>query len=369
MTHSEETIKKVVAKFFPDAEIVQVEQCHGGHINQTYFVDCKITPSDVNRYVLQCLNRKVFPDLPGLMDNVLRVSEQMSFYAKEHNMNMTRSYLHFVRTTEGAPAVDDKALGFWRMYRYINNAVGKLVAESPLEAFKTAEAFGLFQGMLSGITGPRLVETIPSFHDTRKRFEKLERVAKEDKLGRFEASKDVYEAIMEIKPYALALQEAFDKGEIPERVVHNDAKLSNILLDVNTGNAICVIDLDTCMPGLAGHDFGDMARSMSSQTAEDEVDLSKIAINFDIYDSLIRGFLKGAKGVLNNREIELLPDGGIAMTAEVAVRFLTDYLEGDVYFSTAFEGHNLIRAKSQTRLVQCMIEALPRLRSLVIAAK
>lgn len=123
------------------------------------------------------------------------------------------------------------------------------------------------------------------------------------------------------------------------------------------------------MPGLAGHDFGDMARSMSSQTAEDEEDLSKIAINFDIYNSLIRGFLKGAKGVLNDREVELLPDGGIAMTTEVAVRFLTDYLEGDVYFSIKFEGHNLRRARSQLRLAECMVEALPKLRELVNSAK
>ncbi|MBQ2282308.1 MAG: aminoglycoside phosphotransferase family protein [Kiritimatiellae bacterium] len=369
MTHSEETIKQVVANFFPEGEVVHIEQSHGGHINQTYFVDCKITSSDVHRYVLQCLNRKVFPDLPGLMDNVLRVSEQMSNYAKEHNMNMTRSYLHFIRTVDGAPAVDDEKLGFWRMYRYINNAVGKQVAESPLEAFKTAEAFGLFQGMLSGITGPRLVETIKAFHDTRKRYERLERAAKEDKFGRFAESKEIFDGLMAIKPYALALQEAFDNGEIPERVVHNDAKLSNILLDVTTGNAICVIDLDTCMPGLAGHDFGDMARSMSSQTAEDEEDLSKIAINFDIYNSLIRGFLKGAKGVLNDREVELLPDGGIAMTTEVAVRFLTDYLEGDVYFSIKFEGHNLRRARSQLRLAECMVEALPKLRELVNSAK
>lgn len=369
MTHSEDLIKQVVARFFPDGEVIHIEQGNGGHINQTYFVDCRITPLDVNRYVVQCLNRKVFPDLPGLMDNVLRVSEQMSVYAQEHNMNMTRSYLHFMRTVDGAPAVDDKELGFWRVYRYINNAVGKLVAESPLEAFKTAEAFGLFQGMLAGLTGPRLVETIPAFHDTRKRFERLERAASEDKLGRFEEAKDVYEAIMAIKPYALALQEAFEKGEIPERVVHNDAKLSNILLDINTGNAICVIDLDTCMPGLAGHDFGDMARSMSSQTPEDEEDLSKIKINFEIYESLIKGFLKGANGVLNTREVELLPDGGIAMTTEVAVRFLTDYLEGDVYFNIKYEGHNLRRSKSQLRLAQCMIEALPRLRKLVNSAK
>lgn len=367
MTHSEETIKAVVAHFFPDGEVVHIEQCHGGHINQTYFIDCKITSSDVHCYVVQCLNRKVFPNLTGLMDNVLRVSEQMSRYAQEHNMNMTRSYLHFIRTTDGAPAVDDPKLGFWRVYRYINNAVGKLVAESPLEAFKTAEAFGLFQGMLAGMEGPRLVETIPSFHDTRKRFERLERAAKEDKLGRFEESKEVFEGLMKIKPYALALQEAFEKGEIPERIVHNDAKLSNILLDINTGNAICVLDLDTCMPGLAGHDFGDMARSMSSQTPEDETDLSKIAINFDIYESLIKGFLKGAKGVLNAREVELLPDGGIAMTTEVAVRFLTDHLEGDVYFSIKYDGHNLCRAKSQLRLAECMVEALPQLRNLTKA--
>lgn len=369
LTDSADVITYVVSQFLPGAEVSGIEQWFAGHINRTYFVDCSDRGCCCVRFVLQYMNGEVFRDLDGLMQNVIRVSEQMARAArKSGGPDVERCYLHFIRTVSGEYAFKSEKLGFWRMYRYIGNAVGKLVAETNAEAYSAGFAFGKFQNMLAGMEGPRLNETIAGFHDTRGRFAALRDAASKDVCGRLDSCRGVYGHLLELEKFATKLQAASENGEIPERTVHNDAKLSNVLLDASDFHPVCVIDLDTCMPGLAGHDFGDLARSICSDSPEDEPDTSRISVRLDMFESIVTGYVSGADGALTREEILTLPDGAVAMTLEVAVRFLTDYLSGDTYFRTKFPEHNLQRAKAQLALGERMIDKMPVMKEIAEAA-
>lgn len=354
-SHTPEQLKTIFAKFNSTYTVVKTEQYHGGHINRTYFVETE-APGHIThgRYILQCVNTFVFPNIERLMDNVFRISEHL-----ERNSKDPRDYLHFYRTADGGYGVPDGPEGFWRLYRYIGDAVGRTEASSPNEARVAAEAFGRFQARLADMTGPRLCETIEKFHDTRNRFANLEKAAEADVKNRLSSCRDLLEGFRAIREPALSVQKSFEAGEMPERIVHNDAKFANILLDTHDQHAVCVIDLDTCMPGLSLHDFGDLVRSMTGTAAEDEPDVSKIAVRPEMFEALKDGFLREAGDVLTPAEHRLLANGGLAMTTEVGVRFLTDYLQGDVYFSTKYPEHNLVRARSQLTLARAMLDKLP----------
>ena len=353
-------LREIFSRFFPDAETFHADQYFGGHINRTFFVDAAAPGAASCRFVLQCINKHVFTNYMGVMENVLRISEHLCRKSRENpGPDEGRDYLHFLRTTDGAPGVDAGEEGFWRLYRCIEHAEGRLRAESPAEAREAARAFGLFQRLIADLPGPRLIETIPHFHDTRRRFEALDRAFAEDRCGRAASCRDDYAAFQDLREAALRLQTSFEAGLIPERIAHNDAKFSNLLLDDETGRAVCVIDLDTCMPGLSLHDFGDLMRSMCSDRPEDEPDTSLIVARRDMYDALVDGFLSETGETLVPEERRLLPDSGVTITAEVGVRFLTDYLEGDHYFHVERPDHNLVRARSQLALVRSMLGTLP----------
>lgn len=358
-TISDSRLREVFARFFPDAASFSSEPYFGGHINRTFFVDAAPSPGAPSaRFVLQAVNKHVFRDYRGLMDNVLRISEHLAGKSRvDPGPDPARDHLHFFRTADGACGVDAEE-GFWRVYRYIPRAEGRSRATSAGEAREAAAAFGRFQRLLSDIPGPRLVETIPHFHDTRKRFENLERAAAADSEGRLASCAADLEAFLALRPEALKVQESFERGEMKERIVHNDAKLGNVLLDDDTGRAICVIDLDTCMPGLALHDFGDLMRSMTCDRPEDETDLPLVVARRDFYDGLVEGFFGETESVLSDAEKKLLPNAGVAITLETGSRFLADYLEGDHYFRVARPDHNLVRARSQLALARSMLERL-----------
>ena len=352
-------LREVFSDFLPDAEVLRIEQYFGGHINRTYFVDAAGPRGETGRFVLQSVNKHVFRNYRGLMENVMRISEHLARKSAENPWpDAVRDHLHFVRTRDGAFGLDAPE-GFWRLYRYIGHASGRDRAETPAEAREAAAAFGRFQCKLADLPPPRLVETIPRFHDTRARFAALERAFEADARGRAAECRADVEALLALRGEALKLQEAFERGEMPERTTHNDAKFANVLLDDETNRAVCVIDLDTCMPGLSLHDFGDLMRSMCSDRPEDEPDTALIVARREIYDALAEGFLAEVGGVLTEAEKKLLPYGGVAMTLEVGVRFLTDHLEGDHYFRIARPGHNLVRARSQLALARSMLERLP----------
>ena len=360
-THSLETIRNVFAAFHPDAPVLRCDQNLGGHINQTYFVETTRRKDGCRIFVLQCVNKHVFPNVFGLMDNVMRISEHLEKKsAADPYADHKRDHLHFVRTEDGAYGVDTPG-GFWRLYHYVPHAEGRLQATCAAEARAAAAAFGRFQALLSDMPPPRLVETIPAFHDTRRRYEALERAFLENRAGRANEpeARELLDGFRALRPLALSVQESFERGEMPERITHNDAKYSNILVDPDNGRPICVIDLDTCMPGLSLHDFGDLMRSMCAEAPEDEPDVSKIRARPEIYEALADGFLSEAGSVLTPSEKRLLPNGGAAMTLECGVRFLTDYVEGDHYFRVLKPRHNLVRARAQLALARSMAELLP----------
>ncbi|MBQ3811905.1 MAG: phosphotransferase [Kiritimatiellae bacterium] len=360
-THSLETIRSAFDAFFPGAPVLRVAQNLGGHINQTYFVETTRRKDGCRLFVLQCLNKHVFPDVLGLMDNVMRISEHLEKKSlADPAADRKRDHLHYLHTADGRLGVD-AAAGFWRLYRFIPHAEGRLQAESPAEARAAAAAFGRFQALLADMPPPRLVETIPAFHDTRRRYEALECAFIENRAGRADEpeARELLDGFRALRPLALSVQESFERGEMPERITHNDAKYSNILVDPDDGHPVCVIDLDTCMPGLSLHDFGDLMRSMCAEAPEDEPDVSKIRARPEMYEALADGFLAEAGGVLTPAEKRLLPNGGAVMTLEVGVRFLTDYVEGDHYFRVAQPRHNLIRARSQLALARSMAAVLP----------
>ena len=254
---------------------------------------------------------------------------------------------------DGAPFFRDADGGFWRCYVFVDRAVTYDIIETTQQAAMGAATFGEFQNDLADLPG-RLNETIPDFHNTPKRLEALKRAMREDKMGRLKEVRPETEFMLAHEADCSKLLKLYAAGAIVERVTHNDTKLNNVLIDENGGGGICVIDLDTTMPGLPHYDFGDMLRTGTSPAAEDERDLSKVGMRFEMFEALLRGYLSTAGKFLNKEEKALLPFSGILLTLETGIRFLTDYLEGDVYFKTHRPGHNLDRCRTQIELVRSM---------------
>jgi hypothetical protein len=325
-----------------------------GHINDTYVLRCSQAGTPL-RYILQRLNTAIFREPEKLMANVSRVLAHCSTRLQGHGDGSRRA-LTLLPSKGGQPFWRDDKGGYWRCYLFIENATTHDVLKTPAQAFAAAEAFGDFLALLADLGGERLHETIPHFHDTPSRLRAFDAALAADSKNRAvqaRAEIDFVAATRHIAPRLLALQAA---GEIPERITHNDTKLNNVMLDDLSGEGVCVIDLDTVMPGLSLFDFGDLVRSSVSPAAEDERDLRKVELRLDVFAALVQGYLKGSAGCLNKTEIDLLPFAGQLITFEIGLRFLTDFLQGDVYFKTHREGHNLDRCRTQFRLVQLLQE-------------
>lgn len=327
-----------------------VTPLYSGHINDTFIV--QDSPSEL-RFTLQRVNRFVFPSPEDIMENMAGVTRFLREKIAARGGDPDRETLTVRPTVDGKDLFIDQDGHPWRCLAYIEDAASYETPESLSMLEEAGRAFGDFQSMLSGYPAHTLHEIIPDFHNTPARFAQLQEAVKNDKAGRV---KDVAPEL----GFANAREEAcglltslLGKGELPLRVTHNDTKMSNVLLD-GQGKAVCVIDLDTVMPGLCAFDFGDSIRAGAATAAEDETDLSKVRFDLERYRAYARGFLATAGGALTERELETLPDGAILMTLEVGLRFLADYLNGDVYFRTAYPQHNLDRARNQFKLVQEM---------------
>ena len=316
-----------------------------GHINLTYKVNC----DDGSAYILQRINQYVFTDPKAVMENVGAVTE----YLRTRVSNPSE-ILHFVPSDTGTYYYVDEAGEYWRSYEFADGLCLDL-PESDKDFYESAIAFGRFQEMLRDFPAETLHETIPLFHNTANRYRLFRKALQEDRVGRAASVQPEIDFLLQRQEEGATICRLLDAGEIPLRVTHNDTKLNNVLLDCKTRKALCVLDLDTVMPGSSLYDYGDSIRFGAATAPEDEKDLSKMGINLHLFRVYTAGYLAACKS-LTPKERELLPLGAKTLTLELAVRFLTDYLDGDRYFKTAYPEHNLVRARAQMKLVADMEE-------------
>lgn len=337
----------IMKAFAIEGKPVSCQVYGNGYINVTYLIESEAG----NRYILQKINRHVFKDIPGLMRNIQAVSQHLRMREKD-----PRKSLHLVPTLKGQPYYVDGQGEYWRAYGFIENAICLDAAQCPEDFYQSAVAFGRFQAMLSDFPAHTLKETIHRFHDTPWRYEALHQAISADAMGRVSHCPKEIEFALSHQRVAGEMIELHKKGQLPLRVTHNDTKLSNVMLDATTHTALCVIDLDTVMPGLVGNDFGDSIRFGASTALEDETDLSRVALSLSYFEAYARGYLSACGDYLTPLEIETLPLGAKLMTLECGIRFLTDYLKGDTYFRIHREHHNLDRCRTQFKLVADMTD-------------
>ncbi|MBP5151379.1 MAG: aminoglycoside phosphotransferase family protein [Lachnospiraceae bacterium] len=355
MTHEECCRKKedAIRAFFGTKKIKQSDRYGNGHINDTFLVITEESGKEV-RFILQRMNSEVFKDPVSLMNNIVLVTDYLRSQIIKAGGDPERETLTPLKTGEGKPYFKDENGFYWRAYTFITDALSLDRVRTPEDFYESAVAFGRFSGLMAGFDASLLTETIPDFHNTPKRYEAFEAAVSEDKCARAASVKEEIEFYRAHKADMEYCRGLLESGAIPLRVTHNDTKLNNIMLDAKTGKGICVIDLDTVMPGLSIYDFGDSIRFGANTAAEDEQDLSKVSLSTELFESYVKGYLKGAGGALTKEEIRLLPYGAKTMTLECGMRFLTDYLQGDTYFMVHREGHNLDRTRTQIRLVEDM---------------
>lgn len=324
-----------------------------GHINDTYVATFSQAGTPV-RYIFQRINHGIFKDPAALMDNILRVTEAAWSHLQQDRtvLDASRRTLRVIPAEDGKPYFRDAKGSYWRCYPFIEGARTYDIAQTAAQAREAARAFGKFQVLASGLQGPRLHETIPGFHNTRSRFDRLMRAGEADAKGRLREVKAEWDFFRSREAIVDVLLDLAARGDIPERVTHNDTKLNNVMIDNATGAGICVIDLDTVMPGLSLYDFGDMVRTATSPAAEDEKDLSLVTMQMPMFEALAHGYLAGTGDFLNDAERAHLAFSGKLIALEIGLRFLTDYLEGDVYFKIHRPEHNLDRARTQIALVR-----------------
>jgi len=327
-----------------------------GHINDTFVAAFSQSGTRI-RYIFQRINHRIFKDPEALMDNILRVTGEAQRRLVEAGVpDTSRRVLSVIPATDGNPLYKDEEGCYWRCYPCIEGARTYDIIQNTRQAYESARAFGEFQMLVAGLEGPRLHETIPNFHHTRARFERLGEVVEADPQGRLASAAPEWKFLRERESLADVLLNLQAAGIIPVRITHNDTKLNNVMIDDTTETGICVIDLDTVMPGLALYDFGDMVRTATSPAAEDETDLSKVCMQMPMFEALVRGYLSTAGAFLNEAEISHLAFSGKLIALEIGIRFLTDHLEGDVYFKTKRPNHNLDRCRTQLALVKSIEE-------------
>ena len=360
-TPGREVINRIAARFPIDGTLVDARRCGNGHINDTMLATFD-RDGKHRRFIFQRINHTVFKNVPELMENICRVTSHL---AGKLNGNDPRGALTLVRTRDGEPYCETPEGDFWRVYLFVEDARTYEVVEHPRQAFEAARAFGRFQQSLSDLPGGRLHETIPFFHDTPKRFAALQKAAGEDVADRRKEALPELEFAFQREGETGRLLDLLRAGDIPERITHNDTKINNVMFDNLTDEAICVTDLDTVMPGLSLCDFGDMVRFAANTAAEDETDLSKVGVSLPAFEAIVRGYLAGTGDILTGAEWEHLVFAGKLIAYEIGIRFLADYLQGDVYFKIARQQHNLDRARSQLRLVASIEEATPAMNAIV----
>lgn len=331
--------------FALEGNVCACQRYGSGHINATY----RLTTDRGRAYILQQINRVAFREPVAVMENVIAVIRHL-----RERVDDPRSTLQLVPTRDGRDYLLTAEGDCWRVYRFIDGSICLDAAKTPEDFYQSAVAFGTFQRQLSDFPAASLHETIPDFHNTPARVEQFRAALAADACGRADSARAEIDFVLQHAGEAGALVRPLADGVLPLRVTHNDTKLNNVMLDAATRRALCVIDLDTVMPGLTLYDYGDSIRFGASTAAEDEPDIEKVDLDLYLFETFTRGFLASCRGTLTEAEIALFPMGAKLMTLECGMRFLADYLNGDTYFRIARERHNLERCRTQFRLVARM---------------
>lgn len=363
--YSETQLQSISKEFQIYGEILRAEACKIGHINETYIATYGQGGIPV-RYVHQKINKHVFKKPDEVMGNMMRVTNHIREQLEnEAESEVTRKVITIIPTRDGKQFYRDENGDYWRTFLFVENVRSYEAVESPDQAIEAGRGFGKFQKCLINLEGERLFETIPFFHHSRKRFEAFRKAVEDDKYNRAAEAKKEIDFALKHEGIVDVLLNAFESGEIPERITHNDTKFNNVLLDIKTGKAMCVVDLDTVMPGLALYDFGDMVRTTTSPTLEDEKDLSRVNMRMEMFDALASGYLSEVGKVMTPEEIKYVVFSGKLMPFTIGLRFLTDFLSGDFYFRVHRPGHNLDRSRTQFKLVESINQQEDAMESVV----
>lgn len=353
MTHAKET-NEIIKAFLPDMQIDGVQRLAIGHINPSYIVRY-LDHGAAGTIFLQQINAHVFQNPPSVIQNIQRVTTHIHAKLVESRcVEPERKVLHLMHAPDGQPFVIDSCGRFWRAYRYIDGTYCINTVETAQQARAAAYAFGNFTRQLADLPAPPLIETIENFHDTHRRFEDFLNAAIQDPLGRAADATREIEFARSRESGTQVLMDLQRAGLLPMRSVHNDTKINNVLFDAKSDEALCVVDLDTVMPGLVAHDLGDLVRSSIGDHAEDESDVGLVRLRMPIFAVLLQGYLEGTRGLLTDSELDSLLIGVRVIPLELGLRFLGDHLQGDRYFKAKWPSQNLQRARVQFRLVELM---------------
>ncbi len=352
----QDAIRKIGDQFAIGGEFTLGEEIPSGHINSTYLVSYERDGGERRRYILQRINPTVFLDPLAVMRNVECVTHHINWKVLRVARDSSGQTLSLYPDKTGRFFVRGPNGGIWRCYNFFEGCRTYDVVENTRQAYEAGHAFGAFQDLVSDLPPEEIVETIPDFHHTLKRYDVLQEAVSADRAGRrvkvaaeleyIEANRSIMGRLLEMK----------DSGELPVRITHNDTKINNVLFDRQTDEAICVIDLDTVMPGLSLYDFGDLVRTTTNSSGEDLSDVNKVEMRMGFFEPLVEGYMKAAGDVLNDAEVSMLAFSGRLISLELGMRFLTDHLNGDEYFRVTREGQNLDRARTQLKLASCIAE-------------
>lgn len=358
-------VGEIAKEFAIAGRFVGAEEVETGLINSTWLATFETEQGSRSRYILQRINSSVFGDPMVVMSNVECVTRHINMKVMRVKKDSGGQTLNLYPDRRGQCYHKGPKGGIWRCYNFIEGCRTYEVVESTRQAYQAGHAFGAFLDLVSDLPAQEVVEVIPNFHNTPQRYLQLQEAVTADRAGRVG---DVGEELALIESFALEMDRIARKsaaGELPVRVTHNDTKINNVLFDIATDEAVCVIDLDTVMPGIALYDFGDLVRTTTNPAEEDERDLSKVEMRMPIFESLVEGYLDAAGDVLTPQEIALLAFSGKLIALELGMRFLADHLNGDRYFRIKREGHNLDRARTQLRLASLIGEAEPKMNAFV----
>ncbi|MBR5888725.1 MAG: aminoglycoside phosphotransferase family protein [Akkermansia sp.] len=348
-----ERIARIGDQFAVNGDFLYGEELRNGHINTTYRACYRSEDGQEDRYILQRINEYVFKDPAQVMRNVEKVTRHITWKLLRRRRDAAGQTLNLFPARGGRNyIVLPEEGGMWRCYNNIEGTHTYDVVENTRQAYQAGFAFGSFQDLICDMNPEDIRESIPDFHNTPKRYADLLKSVEADVMGRAANCQAELELLKSWENRYSRIVDMMATGEIPTRITHNDTKINNVMLDEETDDAVCVIDLDTVMPGSVLYDFGDMVRTATCMAQEDEEDLSKVKMEMPFFESLAEGYLDAAHGFLTQKEVEFMPFAGWLITTEIGIRFLTDYLDGDLYFRTSKPEHNLIRARNQFKLAQ-----------------